>query len=130
MKKYAAGDMVDDEVDLEETGGFGRAAVAEAAKRPTYAQQKTNELAKKVTTPALIGLTSISGPKFKIDAVPTVESLSVTVTPAATAVTFVSPLPSPMNVPPVASNPAEDVIMPVILMLESVANPTAVTGLK
>lgn len=52
MKKYAAGDMVDDEVDLEETGGFGRAAVAEAAKRPTYAQQKTNELAKKVTTPA------------------------------------------------------------------------------
>jgi hypothetical protein len=40
MKKYAAGDYVDDEVDLEETAGFGRAAVAEAAKRPTYAQQK------------------------------------------------------------------------------------------
>lgn len=46
MKKYAAGDMVDDEVDLEETGGFGRAAVAEAAKRPTYAQQKAKEAAK------------------------------------------------------------------------------------
>lgn len=45
MKKYAAGDMVDDEVDLEETGGFGRAAVAEAAKRPTYAQQKAKEAA-------------------------------------------------------------------------------------
>ena len=30
----------DDEIDLEETGGFGRAAVAEAAKRPTYKQKK------------------------------------------------------------------------------------------
>ena len=26
----------DDEIDLEQTGGFGKAAVAEAAKRPTY----------------------------------------------------------------------------------------------
>ena len=26
----------DDEIDLEQTGGFGRAAVAEAAQRPTY----------------------------------------------------------------------------------------------
>ena len=30
----------DDEIDLEETGGFGRAAVAEAAKRPTYKQKQ------------------------------------------------------------------------------------------
>jgi hypothetical protein len=26
----------DDEIDLEQTGGFGKAAVAEASKRPTY----------------------------------------------------------------------------------------------
>ena len=37
VKRYENGGGIDDDVSLEQTGGFGRAAVAEAAKRPTYA---------------------------------------------------------------------------------------------
>ena len=38
VKRYEnGGDIEDDAVSLEQTGGFGRAAVQEAAKRPTYA---------------------------------------------------------------------------------------------
>ena len=38
VKKYEKGGFVeDDDISLEQTGGFGRSAVREAAKRPTYA---------------------------------------------------------------------------------------------
>ena len=38
VKRYEnGGDIEDDAVSLEQTGGFGRAAVQEAAKRPTFA---------------------------------------------------------------------------------------------
>ena len=38
VKRYSpGGDIEDDAVSLEQTGGFGRAAVQEAAKRPTFA---------------------------------------------------------------------------------------------
>ena len=38
VKRYKnGGDIEDDDISLEQTGGFGRAAVQEAAKRPTFA---------------------------------------------------------------------------------------------
>jgi hypothetical protein len=45
VKRYEnGGDIEDDAVSLEQTGGFGRAAVQEAAKRPTYAASTTGQI--------------------------------------------------------------------------------------
>ena len=45
VKRYEnGGEIEDDAVSLEQTGGFGRAAVQEAAKRPTYAASTTGQI--------------------------------------------------------------------------------------